>query len=1264
MQSESQVFKRQGTPTMRIDTSYGAMRHGTSASCAAQTRPQEQSPSLSQSLQQQQQQEQQIDQHHSGSHHHPKAWMVNHVLLTTPVKDHASSGCSSIEHRGDSNDDIKRQNHRNSDQHGPDSRIDDTVGSLGVHDAVWSSLVDPALTALRPPTPSSLVRSATVISATSSSGRLRVTHRLSYLAHVEDVVEVQEPYLAATATAGLSSLIVKVPQATIVNSSPLSVKTPTVSAKPMTQQSPFTTNSAATVSESLSQRSSFPLGPRGVAVPAPTPPPILNLYKRLLRVFKPPTETSDSDSSGPNVEESTLPVADVAPHSRGPFGLPASPENSRKGSLKDLSPKLESAAERVSRNPSPPPILSPPRDSASPIHRPPGSGSFRARFLKKLRSSPNFNTEVHPLGVTTISKETSAIGQPCYRRAHCNQEHPEEEISSPYSPLLSDFEHEQTCPAGQRMQERMNGGGPPRASTMPKSTRSARMPTLQSKYGVPGRELGAGTQAQVMLLRVKSSKRIRNAHLSSEKKKKATSTSDSTTNARMTLSPPEDLDHTNESLLTPRLRSGTLMTTTEDEVTPEQREAYRKRLLRRTSTAGLSVNSQGGLIYAIKKFRPPKASETHRQYLKKVCAEFCISTSMDHENIIRTIDLVRDQPGQEVDNDYWPHEQYQERQPQDFNNRRDSNGNYFSFDQRQKHLDYTTTPAEDEGNRDDCQDCNCPREHRRRARDMKSGDELHSPTSPTSPKHHRSISRRSVISRPQRRRSVDTLSLRKSVVGSLELPSSPKLQEYHRHEPRSGTTTASAAVHPARFPHRVTPAPQEAPITAAARKRKQRKQDQELRQKEVQGLKQQKELKKQSAKQLRLDQFPEYCMVMEYAPGGDLFNLLTKSYPPISLHEKHCLWRQLVNGVQYIHSMGVAHRDLKPENILIDATGRILKITDFGIANVFKSVGDPSPLPCRGIIGSEPYIAPEEFYQEEYDPRAVDVWACGIIFYVMYYAAMPWARADRKKDARFARFISDIMVHRHDEPHRRLQFDRRQIHSKEHFTAGFGSRPVGAARGGSGYSPHGSGSVSTKSDAFSRPHEAIHHRQFPPYQPGGYTSGSISSGSTASSQAVSPTTLRNSKKKQEGEDSTITVSPGSSISGSPVSPRKYAAMEKSNVLAKGPAGLASTRTTTIYNTFAYNGYIGGHEFIDRIETPGCRRVLYAILEPDARKRLTIDQVVNDDWVSQIRHCTDCPEKQEQQAAMIFGSAAAHYRYMQMHNGELHHRHETPKKVKA
>ncbi|KAG0010719.1 serine/threonine-protein kinase HAL4/sat4 [Entomortierella chlamydospora] len=156
----------------------------------------------------------------------------------------------------------------------------------------------------------------------------------------------------------------------------------------------------------------------------------------------------------------------------------------------------------------------------------------------------------------------------------------------------------------------------------------------------------------------------------------------------------------------------------------------------------------------------------------------------------------------------------------------------------------------------------------------------------------------------------------------------------------------------------------------------------------------------------------------------------------------------------------------KPENILLDVTGRILKIIDFGIASVSKSVGDPIPLPYSGIIGSEPYIAPEEFYQGEYDSRAVDVWACGIIFYVMFYSAMPWARADCKKNARFVRYINDIMAHRYSEPQRRLQY-KRQLRNNS----------IGSC------SLISQGSLSFASEAFNRPHEVLHQRQLPSYQP-------------------------------------------------------------------------------------------------------------------------------------------------------------------------------------
>lgn len=72
--------------------------------------------------------------------------------------------------------------------------------------------------------------------------------------------------------------------------------------------------------------------------------------------------------------------------------------------------------------------------------------------------------------------------------------------------------------------------------------------------------------------------------------------------------------------------------------------------------------------------------------------------------------------------------------------------------------------------------------------------------------------------------------------------------------------------------------------------------------------------------------------IMEYAPN-DLFNVVMSGM--MSKEEIACCWRQLLNGVHYLHSMGIAHRDLKLDNLVLDQMG-ILKIIDFGCSTVFK----------------------------------------------------------------------------------------------------------------------------------------------------------------------------------------------------------------------------------------------------------------------------------------------------------------------------------------
>ncbi len=143
--------------------------------------------------------------------------------------------------------------------------------------------------------------------------------------------------------------------------------------------------------------------------------------------------------------------------------------------------------------------------------------------------------------------------------------------------------------------------------------------------------------------------------------------------------------------------------------------------------------------------------------------------------------------------------------------------------------------------------------------------------------------------------------------------------------------------------------------------------------------------------------------VMEYCIGGDLFAVIQRGQ--MTQDEIDCCFRQMVEGVRYLHNRGVSHRDLKPENMLIDAEGHI-RITDFGVSETFYDKEPVEPLKAqegpihklKGLCGSCPYIAPEEFTGAEYDGRLVDVWSLGIIYYVMVFRGVPWEMAHSKNE--------------------------------------------------------------------------------------------------------------------------------------------------------------------------------------------------------------------------------------------------------------------------
>lgn len=147
----------------------------------------------------------------------------------------------------------------------------------------------------------------------------------------------------------------------------------------------------------------------------------------------------------------------------------------------------------------------------------------------------------------------------------------------------------------------------------------------------------------------------------------------------------------------------------------------------------------------------------------------------------------------------------------------------------------------------------------------------------------------------------------------------------------------------------------------------------------------------------------DYCEVMEYCAGGDLYSLILAA-GKLEIAEADCYFKQLMRGVGYLHDMGVAHRDLKPENLLLTPSGA-LKIADFGNGECFRMAWEKEAHLTAGLCGSAPYIAPEEYCEKEFDPAEVDVWACGVIFMAMRTGRHLWRMAKKDEDDFYARYL-------------------------------------------------------------------------------------------------------------------------------------------------------------------------------------------------------------------------------------------------------------------
>ncbi|KAL5020551.1 hypothetical protein ScPMuIL_003443 [Solemya velum] len=127
-------------------------------------------------------------------------------------------------------------------------------------------------------------------------------------------------------------------------------------------------------------------------------------------------------------------------------------------------------------------------------------------------------------------------------------------------------------------------------------------------------------------------------------------------------------------------------------------------------------------------------------------------------------------------------------------------------------------------------------------------------------------------------------------------------------------------------------------------------------------------------------------LFLEYACGGELFDRIE---PDTGMLEQDAnrFFKQLVSGVEFLHSRGVTHRDLKPENLLLDEFDN-LKISDFGLATVFRYQGRERLM--EKCCGTVPYVAPEVFCRKPYHAEPSDIWSCAIILVALLAGELPW----------------------------------------------------------------------------------------------------------------------------------------------------------------------------------------------------------------------------------------------------------------------------------
>ncbi|XP_051897093.1 calcium/calmodulin-dependent protein kinase type II subunit beta isoform X38 [Pristis pectinata] len=136
-----------------------------------------------------------------------------------------------------------------------------------------------------------------------------------------------------------------------------------------------------------------------------------------------------------------------------------------------------------------------------------------------------------------------------------------------------------------------------------------------------------------------------------------------------------------------------------------------------------------------------------------------------------------------------------------------------------------------------------------------------------------------------------------------------------------------------------------------------------------------------------------HYLVFDLVTGGELFEDIVAREYYSEADASHCI-QQILEAVLHCHQMGVVHRDLKPENLLLASKckGAAVKLADFGLA--IEVQGEQQA--WFGFAGTPGYLSPEVLRKEAYG-KPVDIWACGVILYILLVGYPPFWDEDQHK---------------------------------------------------------------------------------------------------------------------------------------------------------------------------------------------------------------------------------------------------------------------------